>query len=203
MTSQPSARRLQVDDAGETLDLRAADAGGLGIGVGDAGGIDVTLHGIPEGAEEAFLVEKGMKLLRLLHGDELGFEAQHPRLALGHLQEVQPGGRVRQHEAARHVDAAGLAGNRLDLLVEVDGVGLQLGDVGIAVQGVHAAGGVPGRPRGQFAALQQHHVAPAGLGQVVKHAAADDPAADHHHLGMRLHGLRLPVITGLPDFCQQ
>src|SRR3546814_13931002 len=77
-----------------------------------------------------------------------------------------------------HVDAAGLAGDRLDLLVEVDGVSLQLGDVGIAVEGVHAARGVPGRPGGELAALPQHDVAPAGLGQMIEHAAADNAAAD-------------------------
>src|SRR3546814_19783871 len=76
-----------------------------------------------------------------------------------------------------HVDAAGLAGDRLDLLVEVDGVSLQLGDVGIAVEGVHAARGVPGRPGGELAALQQHDVAPAGLGPMIEHAAADRSAA--------------------------
>src|SRR3546814_1024984 len=86
-----------------------------------------------------------------------------------------------------HVDAAGLAGDRLDLLVEVDGVSLQLGDVGIAVEGVHAARGVPGRPGGELAALQQHDVAPAGLGQMIEHAAADNAAADDCDLDMRFH----------------
>ena len=102
-------------------------------------------------------------------------------------EKIQPLRRAGEHQAADQMDAAGLAGDRLDLLVQPDGVVLQLGDVGVAVEGVHAAGGVPGRPRGQLVALQQHDVAPAGLGQVVEHAAADDAAADDDDLGMGFH----------------
>ena len=54
-------------------------------------------------------------------------------------------------DAAGDVHAAGLARDVLDLLVELDRVLLQLGDVGIAVDRVHAARGVPGRARGQLA----------------------------------------------------
>ena len=80
--------------------------------------------------------------------------------------------------------AAGLPREFLDLLVEVDGVLLQLGDVGIAIDRVHAAGGMPGRSRSEFAALDQDDVLPARLGQVIEDAGADDPAADHRDLDM-------------------
>ena len=83
----------------------------------------------------------------------------------------------------------------LELLVEVDGVLLQLGDVRIAVDGVHAAGGVPGRAAGELAALDQQHVLPAGLGQVIEDADAHHAAADHHHLRTTLHMLFLPSYS--------
>jgi hypothetical protein len=86
----------------------------------------------------------------------------------------------------------GLAGDRLDLLVQVDGVGLELGDVRVAVDGMHAAGRVPGRARGQLRALDQHDVAPAGLRQVIEHARADDAPSDDHDAGMGIHRQALP-----------
>ena len=67
-------------------------------------------------------------------------------------------------------------------------VGLQLHDVpgGREVRAV--AGGMPGRAGGQLVPLDQRDIAPAEPRQVIQHAAADDPAADHHHPRMRLHG---------------
>src|SRR6202030_2678770 len=90
------------------------------------------------------------------------------------------------------MDAAGLAGDLLDLLVEIDGVLLQLRDVGVAVDRVHAAGGMPGRARGQLVALDEHDVAPAGFRQVVEDAGADDAAADDGDLNMRFHPISFP-----------
>jgi hypothetical protein len=82
------------------------------------------------------------------------------------------------------MDAAALARQLLDLLVQVDGVSLQPGDVGVGVDGMNHAGGVPGGSRGQGLALQQHQVFPAELGQVVKNAAADHAAANDDDPGM-------------------
>ena len=75
----------------------------------------------------------------------------------------------------------------LDLLVQVDRVLLQLGDVRVAVDRVHAAGGVPGGARREFRAFDQQDVLPAGLGEVIQHARADDAATDHRHLHMIPH----------------
>jgi hypothetical protein len=80
------------------------------------------------------------------------------------------------------VDAALLTGFGLDLLVEVHRVLLQAGDVGVAIEGVHSAGGVPRGPGGQLLALQQHDVGPTRFGEVVQDAGADDTASDDHHL---------------------
>src|SRR3546814_5382519 len=86
--------------------------------MGHAGGIDGALHRVVERAEEALLIDERVALLGFLDRDQLGLQAQDPCLALSDLQEVEPGRAIRQHEAAGHVDAAGLAGDRLDLLVE-------------------------------------------------------------------------------------
>jgi hypothetical protein len=64
---------------------------------------------------------------------------------LRHLQPVEPLGRTRQQDAAVDVHAAGLSGDALDLRVQPDGVLLQLGDIRITVDGVHAASRMPGR----------------------------------------------------------
>ena len=101
---------------------------------------------------------------------------------LGHAQPVESLGSVGQHQPAGQVDAALLARLGLDLPVEIDRVLLQAGDVGVTVQRVHSTGGVPRRPGGQLLALQQHHVGPARLGEVVEHAGADDTASDDDHL---------------------
>jgi hypothetical protein len=87
------------------------------------------------------------------------------------------------------VHAAGLAGYLLDLLVEADGVLLQLGDIGIAVHRVHAARGMPGRARGELGAFDEQHVLPTRLGQMIQNTGADDAAADHHDFRVALHTL--------------
>src|SRR5215472_14707176 len=82
---------------------------------------------------------------------------------------------------------ARLAGHALDLPIEVDGVLLQTRDVGLAIEGVHAAGGVPGRPGGELALLDEQHVGPADLGEMVEHACAHHAATDDHGPRRILH----------------
>ncbi len=170
---------FQVDDAGEA------------IGVGDAPGIEMALDGIEHRADEVLLLDKRVHLGGFVDRDDLEIHAEIAPARLRHLQPVEPLLRAREVEAAGDMHAAGLAGDRLDLLVEVDRILLQLGDVGIAVQRMHAARRVPGRARRQFGALDQHDVFPAAFGEMIEHARADDAAADHHDLSMRFHGLSL------------
>ena len=99
----------------------------------------------------------------------------------------------RQHQPAVRMQAAGLAGERLDLAIQIDGVFLQARDVGLAIEGVHAAGGVPGRAGGQFALLEQQHVGPADLGEVIEHAGADHAAADDDRSRGSLHDSSSPA----------
>ena len=64
---------------------------------------------------------------------------------------------------------------------------LQLGDVGIAIDGMHTASGMPGGTGGQFRPLDQLHVFPTGFGQVIKHTGADHTAANDGHSHMGFH----------------
>ncbi|MNV40417.1 hypothetical protein D3C71_1320230 [compost metagenome] len=89
-----------------------------------------------------------------------------------------------------------LAGIGLDLLVELDRVFLQLGDVGVTVDRVHAASRMPGGTGSKLGPLDQNHVRPAEFRQMVEDGTADDTAADHHNPGMALHS-NSPVRAGL------
>lgn len=101
-------------------------------------------------------------------------------------------------EAAGHVHADRLLGNRFDLFIELNGVGLQERHACVAIMGVEAARRMPARPGRQLLALQQHHVAPAKFGQVIEDAAPNNPPADHGDLAMRLHPNRLPIQATRP-----
>ena len=170
-----------------SIHLGAVHAGGLGIRVGHAGGVDVALVGVPHGADEELLVEDRVDLLRLGHRDQLGLHTQVPALGVRGLQPVGPLRRVGKHDAAGDVDAAVLARDLFDLLVQLDRVLLQLGDVRVAVERVHATGRVPGGAGGELGALEQDDVGPTVLREVIEDRGPDHAAADDHYLGVRLH----------------
>ena len=96
-------------------------------------------------------------------------------------------------QAAGQVDRAVLAGFPLDLLVQLDRVLLEPGDVGVAVERVHPAGRVPGRAGLSSRRSSSIDVGPAGLREVVEHARTDHAATDDHDLGGRLH--RAPLLV--------
>ena len=178
----------QPDDGRVPMDLGAGHLGALRVGAGDAGRIDVPLDRVVQRPDEVLRIQQREEVLRFLGRDEIEV---HPEVAAardGHPQEVHPDLRVGQHQAARQVDGARLAADALDLLVQLDRVLLESGDVGVAVERVHPAGGVPGGAGRQVTALQQHDVGPAGLRQVVQDAGADHATTDDDALGLSLHG---------------
>ncbi len=153
------------------------------------------LDRIVHGAGELALVDERQQLLGFVQRNQFDLHAEIAALGADRLQPLPARGCRREHQPFRHVQPDGLAGDLLDLLVEVDGVLLQLGDVRVAVDGVHAASRVPGGARCQLEALQQHDIPPALFRQVVEDAGADDTTADDDDLSMRFHG-RFPV----PDY---
>ena len=172
------------------VDLGAGVAGADGVGVGDAGRVDVALDRVEQRADEVLVLHEREDGLGLGRRDDLQVHAQVPAPGLGHAQPVQALAGVGQHEAARQVDGAALAGGGLDLLVELDGVLLQLGDVGVTVERVHAAGRVPGRAGGQLAARRgpRRSIPPWSGGRAPKRRRLPHRS---RRLGGRLHELLL------------
>ena len=149
----------------------------------------------PQRADEMAGVDQRIELPRLVERDHLGFHAEVARARTDQFQAVEFAGRCRQHQAAVGMQAAGLAGQRLDLAIQIDGVFLQPRDIGLAVEGVHAAGRVPGRTGRQFALLDQQQVGPADLRQVIEHAGAHHAAADDHRSCAGLHDSSSPDVS--------
>jgi len=191
----PLAARKQLKrlDPGEAVYLGALPAGRRGIGVGRAGRVHMAVIGVPERAHEMPGVEQRHVPVRLLGGDDLGIEPQIAPARMGQLQPFHALRRAGQQVAARHMQPCRLARCGLDLRVEVDGVFLELRDMRVAVDGVHAARGVPARPGGELVALDQHDILPAAFREVVQHRSADHPAADNDDFGMGFHATFLPA----------
>ena len=147
----------------------------------------MTFVGVEQRADEVAVFDEGEVVFGFCHRDDLGLHAQVAATRHGHLQEFHALGRVGQHDAGRFVHATRLTRNFFQLFVEVHGVALQHGHVGVTVEGVESTGGVPGGAAGELIAFEQDHIGPAFFGQVVQHRAAHHAAANHHHLRACLH----------------
>ena len=180
-------RRMQRRDPVMADYLGAADTGRFGVGVGDPGRVDMALVGVPQGADKELFLDQRVARLGLRRADQLAFQTHITGLGLCGLQKIEPVPVFRHDEPAGRVYAAGLLGDCFDLLIQTDGVVLQPGDIGVAVQGMHAAGGVPGGAGGQLLSLHQDNVLPAKLAEVIQHTATDHAAADDDYLGMGPH----------------
>ena len=90
----------------------------------------------------------------------------------------------RETQISGHVETDRLPDLFLQAFVEIDAVFMQLADGVAHIEQRQQPGRVPRRAGGQFRALQQRDIRPAFLGQMIKHADADDSAADHNHPGM-------------------
>ena len=169
--------------------LRAGHLGALHVGLGDTRRVDVALDAVVQRAHEVLRIHDREDVPRLRGRDHLEL---HPEVAAPrdrHPEEVHPLLGVGQHQPAAQVDRAALAGDLLDLLVEVDRVLLEARDVRVAVERVHAAGRVPGGAGRELATLEQDDVLPARLRQVVEDARPDDATTDDDGLELVLHPL--------------
>ena len=179
-------------------DLSAAQLRGLGIGVDDAGRVDVAFALGVEAAEHAVGVEDGAALLDLVDADQMHVVDAHGlEDPVGGFQPFPALGRGGHRNAAGHVHADVLAGFLLDLRKQVDRVGLQCRDVGIGIQRVEAARRVPARSGGHHVALDQRDIAPAEFRKMVEHRGSDHAAADDHRPIMGFHVTLHPFHSGL------
>ena len=113
--------------------------------------------------------------------------AQVTATGLRHLQPVEALWCVGKLQATRQVDAAILAGLLFNLFVQIDGVLLQAGNVWVAIERVHATGGVPCGTSSQLFALEQDNVGPAGLGEVIQHGGAYNAATNNNYACRSFH----------------
>ncbi len=162
--------------------VSAVHARGLGISVGDTGRIDVAVQRIPQGGDVMGGIDQRMAAGGLLHRDKLLIETHVARLRSLTLQIVVPVLVGCQIKAPGRVHAHRLTRCLLDLFVQIDGVALEPGDVGIGADGVNLPGGVPARAGSELGALEQHDILPTKFRQVKEDRAADDTAADDDDL---------------------
>ena len=136
---------------------------------------------------EILLFEQRVELFCFLHRQHFHVHAQVTTAGLRHLQPVETLWCVGKLQAAGQVNAAVLARLLLNFLVQIDGVLLQSGNVWVAIECVHAAGGVPCGTSSQLFALEQNNVRPASLGEVIQHGGAYNAATDNYYACRRFH----------------
>ena len=183
---------MQFQHAVMLDDLGAVLLGGASVGVDGTRGVDVAFAVGPHATQNAIGGHDRAQLSGFLRGDEATIlDADRLEGAVGGLQPLPAVWGAGQCQTAGHVHAHGLAGFLLDLGEQVDGIGLQLGDVGISIERMKPACRVPARACRQHAALDQAHVLPAELGEVIEHGSADDAAANHDGTIVRFHASSL------------
>ena len=175
------------------INLRAVVPGALGIGLGHARRIDMAIDRLEQGAEIFCRIDERVQFAGVFERNEIRIEPHVARLGALLLEIVEALRSRGQIDAARAMDAAGLAGERLQFLVELDGVALQARDVGVGVDGMNDARRMPGRARRQFLPFQQHHVLPPHLGEVIEDGAADHASPDDDDARVTFHGFILAV----------
>ncbi len=182
---------------GVQIDVGTVLLGRFRIGMGRAVGIEMTFHRIEHRTDELVGIEQRHQVMRFIRRQQMRVEPHVAALGEDRLHPVEAVLGRGEHHARGHVQADVLAGIILDLLVELHRIFLQLGNVGIAVDRVHAAGGMPGRAGGQFRAFDEHNIGPAEFGEVIQDGTADDAAPDDDDPCMALHEkLRLGGLKG-------
>ena len=173
---------VMLDHRGAVLLCRA------GIGQNRTGGIDIAFAVSPETTQNAMGRQDRAHLAGFLGRHEPDIlDADALIDAVGGLQPFPAVRRAGKCQAAGHMHADGLAAFFLDLAEQIDGVGLQRGNVRIRVESMDAAGGMPARSGGQDRPLDQADVGPAHLGEMVDNRGADDATSNNDNTVMRIH----------------
>ncbi|MNS47477.1 hypothetical protein D3C72_800080 [compost metagenome] len=178
---------LDGGDGGVAIDGRATITRALGQRLRQIGRLDITVIRMLDGAQQAVRLAERPDFLHLLrrqhvdpHTDGLGnagiIHIFVPAILGAGETDVGDLGEADIH-----------AGLFLKLLIELDGIFVDLADRIAHVEQRQKPGGMPGGTRGELLALDENAVAPALLGKMIKRRNADDAATDHHRPCMCLH----------------
>ncbi len=192
-------KKLDVGDAGAAIDFGAELARAGRHRIGDVGGRDMAVGHGPEGGLDAEGFEEGMVLLDLAGADDLALVSGKLGNAEHIFEPVHLLIRLGDAQAAAAMPGDRLAGQFLELGIELGPVDMNLRHVERAVEMRALAGRMPGRARCQFALFDEDDIAPAFEGQMIKQADTHDAAPDHNHARMRFH--RTDLSSGIALAC--
>ena len=168
--------------------LCPAFACGHRIGMNRAGSVQIAFPVCPHTAQQPVGRHNRVQFGSLLRGDQMAIiNTDRLKDAVGRLQPFPPVRRASHRQPAGHMQADILAAFFLNLLQQVNGIGLQACDIGVGIQRMNTARCMPGRPGSQNRAFQQAHIAPAHPGQMVKHRCANHAPANDHNTVMGIH----------------
>ena len=163
--------------------LDAALARALGQRHGDVGGVGLGVGGDEGAAQHIGNLDQRVEVLALPGPDHIDPEPEdlgHVGTALEVFQPALVGG---DGKRTVPLEAGGLAGFVFQPGVEFGRVLGQLGHVLVVAELPNQPGGVPGGARCQLLALDEHHIGPTDLGQVIGDGTSDDATADDDGLG--------------------
>ena len=179
---QPFAIRLLADPGHHRVPVnrRPALPRPLGQRLGQIGRLDIAIVRMLDRPQHTVGVAQRPDRLDLIRGEEIHVDANRPRDTGIIMIFVHPVGGRRQPDVGHLREADIQPGFCRQCGIQPDRILVQLADRVAEVEQWQQPGGMPGRPRGQFLPLDQHHVGPAEFGQMIKRADADHAAADHH-----------------------
>src|SRR6185295_5616164 len=170
--------------------LHAEVARALRQALREVGRIRLAVGRKPERALQVFAAQQRPLVQRFARREQVDVDAEaarHRGLALEHDPALR---RARDIDAAALLPAGGEAGLALEARIELRAVLAHARHRAVRAHLPDQAGRVPGGSATEAPLLEQHHIAPAELRQVVGDAHADDAAADDDDLGMgrrRIH----------------
>ena len=149
--------------------------------------IDVAVRRQVRGGDDAARVHERVQVGEPLRRNDVERHSHDLRHRRPLPELVQPILRRGEADAPARVIADGLPGLRLQALVELDGVAQQPHQVIARVELRAQPGCMPGRAGRQLSLLEKDDLVPTELGQVIREAAACDPAADDRDLRILDH----------------
>ena len=178
-----AVRHGHPENASALEDLDPAHAGALGKRLRDVGRIRRAVAREPDGALQVAGLQDGAPLQGLGGSEDLALEVEGIGRC-GRAQQLHHAlGRAGNGDPAALLVAGAQSGLGLELLVELRRVLDEPGAALRRAQLSHEPGRMPGGAGRELPLLEQHHIGPAEVGQVVGDAGADDAAADDDDAG--------------------